>query len=290
MLIDFINKSTPADTRPPKERDYIGFSDLGGAFADRYLKMKAEPVSNPFDARTLQVFEIGKALETMVLIKLIKAGILNKYQPYLEIPATDKTLKLLGYADCTVGGFPSQEIRIATTLKFIEEFHLVEEGQNILDLVEQYTSGECPPEEIAVEIKTINSKAIWWQRNSGGFQGYDHHKLQLYGYMKALGLEKGIILYCPKDDATLQEVALIRNDKLDKMFQEDVEEMTRIYKSGEMPKVEAVVYNFEKKKWEINWKLSRSNYLEKITGFKDKFELERYYAETIKNKNKAITN
>jgi hypothetical protein len=284
MIQAYWNK-TVNKTYPPKLRDYITFSDLGKSYLDRYYKMNAEPITNEFDDRTLRIFDAGRVMEFIVLRALTMAGILNQKQEYVEIPATSSQLKVMGYLDCTIGGFTDWDKAKEIITRHLAEYKLNLDDQlleqkaiNIIEgLREQYPKGI--EEEILVEVKSINSMAFWAHKNrdeQGNFLGYDHNKLQLYGYMKAKNLKKGILLYISKDDFVIEEINLVLGDeKMEKLFNEDVATMTKYYKNKEIPpKEEDVVWNDQKKQYEVNWRIERSPYLTKITTLAKEVWLE----------------
>ena len=272
-----------------KVRDYISFSDLGKIYIDRYYKMKGEPVTNPFDERTLRIFDAGKVMEFIVLRALTMTGLLNQKQKFVEIPATATRLKCLGYLDCTIGGFPDWDLAEKRIREHLAEYKLSLDDQLLEQKAIQIIEGLRIPypkgfqKEMLVEVKSINSMAFWAHKNrdkAGNFLGYDHNKLQLYGYMKATGLESGLILYISKDDFVLEEVGLtLGNEQLEAKFNEDIELMTAYYRNEEVPpKAEEIVFNEQKQSFELNWAVERSNYLTKIYGYenKDKFEESKH--------------
>jgi len=262
---------------PPKKRDYITFGDLGTSFLDRYYKMNAEPVTNDFDERVLRIFDAGNVMEFIVLRALAMAGILNTKQTYVEIPATEGRLKVMGYLDATIGGFADWDKAKETIERHLEEYKLSLDKelleQKAISIIEglrvAYPDGKI--EEMLIEVKSINSMAFWAHKNrdkAGNFLGYDHNKMQAYGYMKATGLKKGLLLYISKDDFVMEEIGLILgNEKMEEMFYKDVNTMSNYYLNDIVPPAEPeILWNDKKKCYESNWKLERSSYLTKITG------------------------
>jgi len=285
MLIQEHWNKTVRKSYPPKARDYIPFSDIGKAYIDRYWKMKGEPVTNDFDERTLRIFDAGQVMEFIVLRALTMAGILNQKQTFVEISATDKTLRQIGYLDATIGGFADWNKAKEIIQKHLQEYKLTLDDQLLeqkaISIIEglklQFPDGKVP--EMLVEVKSINSMAFWAHKNrdaKGNFLGYPHNKLQLYGYMKATGIKNGILLYISKDDFVIEELGIILgNEELEKKYNEDIERMTYYYKVDEIPpKLSEIVFNNQKKTFELNWEVKRSSYLTKIYSYKDKVEFE----------------
>lgn len=285
MIQEHWNRITPK-SYPPKARDYITFSDLGQSYLDRFYKMNAEPVTNDFDERVLRIFEAGNVMEFIVLRALAMAGILNSKQKYVEIPANKKHLRVMGFHDATIGGFADWDKAKEIIERHLQEYKLSLDTEMleqkaisiIKGLKQVYPSGHM--EEMMVEVKSINSMAFWAHKNrdeKGNFLGYEHNIMQTYGYMKATGLKKGILLYISKDDFVIEEIGLILGDeKLEKLFNDDIEAMTKIYKSKKLPPAEPeLLWNDSKKQYERNWKLERSPYLTKITGLKKEDWIEQ---------------
>lgn len=269
-----------------KIRDYITFGDLGKPYLDRYLKMIGEPITNEFDERVLRIFDAGHVMEFIVLRALTMAGLLNVKQEYVEIPRTDKSLRVMGYLDCTIGGFVNWQQAEEIIKRHLDEYKLNLDDQlleqkaiNIIQgLKEEYSNGEI--EEMLVEVKSINSMAFWAHKNrdrQGNFIGYPHNKLQLYGYQKAKQIKKGLLFYISKDDFVLEEIGqLLGDEKLEALFKEDTEKMTNYFLTKtEPPKEEDIVWNEQKKTFEANWRIERSNYLTRITGkSKEQWQME----------------
>lgn len=276
MIQQHWNKIVRVDY-PPKVRDYITFGDLGKSYLDRYYKMKGEPITNPYEDRVLRIFDAGKTWEFQVLRVLTLAGLLNTKQQKVNISETQTSLPIYGFLDCTIGGFIDYEDAMQKITKYLQEYSLDIKDQiweqkaiSIIEgLKQDYPNGQIP--QMLVEVKSINSMAFWAHKNrdeQGNFLGYPHNKLQLYGYMKATGIEKGILLYVSKDDNVIEELGLVLGDeKMEALFKEDTETMTSYIRTNTIPpKEEDIVWNLQKKTFELNWNIERSSYLTKITG------------------------
>lgn len=277
MIATHWNRTVKREERPAKARDYISFSDIGKPYLDRYFKMKGIEPTNKFDDRVLRIFDAGNVMEFIVLRALTMAGLLNKKQEYVEIPASDKALKQMGFLDCTIGGFVDWTLAQETIERHLAEYKLNLDDQLIekkaISIIEglskDFKSGHVP--EMLVEVKSINSMAFWAHKNrddQGNFLGYPHNKLQMYGYMKATGIERGLLTYISKDDFVLEEIAIVLGDKsMEEIYNKDIEEMTEFYRKDiQPPKEEDIVWNERKMQYEVNWRLNRSSYLTMITG------------------------
>jgi len=282
-----------------KARDYIGASDIGRPFIDRYLKMEGVTPTNPYPERVLRIFNAGKVIEYIVVRTLAMAGILNKKQAWVEVPATKNTLRVVGYLDATIGGFPNWDVVRRKIDEHVEEFDLDIDDDIVADystklvegMMEEYPNGW--QEEMLVEVKSINSMAFHKKgmRDAlGNFLGYDHNKLQLYAYLKATKIKNGILLYVSKDDFTMAEVPVSLGDaKLRSEFNRDVRQMTKYYLTKEKPpKLEEISYNDKNGKFEINWEVSRSPYLTLIYGYENEDVLEAKNHQLLLDLNRAM--
>lgn len=291
MIQEHWNRIVPRVGKEVKQRDYISFSDLGKPYLDRYYKMNGVEPTNDYDERVLRIFDAGRVWEFIFMRAMTLAGILNQQQKYIEIPATEDRLLVMGYLDATIGGFVDYTMAQETIQKHLSEFKLSLDDQiierkamSILEgLQKDYPNGNIP--EILTEFKSINSMAFWAHKNrddKGKFLGYPHNKLQHYGYMKGSGIERGLLVYLSKDDGMIEELAMtLGNPEMEKLFNEDVKMMSYYYLNKiTPPKEEDIVWNEQKKCYETNWKIERSPYCDLITGM----EKEKWIEQT----NKAV--
>lgn len=292
MIQEHWNRIVPRVRKETKTRDYITFSDLGKPYLDRYFKMKGVEPTNDFDDRVLRIFDAGRVWEFIILRALTLAGILNQKQTYVEIPATTGRLRVMGFLDCTIGGFVNWEDAEKKIEQHLAEYKLSIDNEIVerkaLGIIEglrkQYPTGNIP--EILVEVKSINSMAFWAHKNrdeQGNFLGYIHNKLQMFGYMKATGIKDGILLYQSKDDGVMEEMGLsLGNEEMSRLYNEDVETMSGFYLTNtQPPKEDDIVWNDKKKMYEANWRIERSPYLTLITGL----EKEKWIEKTNKEVN-----
>lgn len=271
-LWDIYNNEKSEEERKIKSKDYISAGEIGFPFLDRWLKMKGVKPSNPYEPRVKRIFNAGNAFHDTVKETFKKLGILVDTEQYIEIPATKKTLKIIGYYDARVK---------------IKDWNKVElSSESRKQLAEKYTLK--PNVEYLVEIKSINSNAFWYHKNFIA-QGYKHHQFQLYTYLKATNIQQGKLLYISKDDLTLEETPIfLNNEKLAQEWQKDVETITYYYKNNIKPKKEAdLIFNRTRNRYEKNWRVGRSLYLTYITG-KTKKEWEDETTLKVKAFNKKL--
>ncbi len=274
--------------RTLKPRDYIYASEIGQPFLDRYLKMKGIPYSNPFESRVLRVFDCGKIFEIDVVERIFKLlGILIESQGSIKVKYKDY-LTVSGKHDPKVGGkIDVQKSDEALADPLVSDWMRDRVLKMRESLLKQYPNGL---RVLTTEIKSVNSRAFWSHKNidelTGFFKGYDHHKLQLFTYLIGQNQPEGRLFYISKDDLTLMETTVLRDDKqLLKTWEDDVSQMTHFYKNNiEPPKEPDFVFNTTKGEYEFNWLIKRSNYFSHITKFKTVSDWEF----SLKNKLKEL--
>lgn len=273
-------------------RNYIRASEIGYPMLDRYYRMKGVAPTNPFSDRVLRIFDAGRLFEWLVEKVFMEAGILVETQKELTIPATDKLLEVRGHFDHKVGGnvewgVARERVKDEQFPEWIEERAL----KLISELEQKYPKGL---REIIAEIKSINSMSFWAHKKrdrDGMFKGYDHHKLQLFTYLTADDMVEGRLFYVSKDDLTLEEVPVFRTPHLKEMWDADITAMSNYYLTNtEPPKEDYIVFNNETGKFESNWRVGRSNYLTKITGFEDEAAWKESIKEEVQARNKELKN
>ena len=286
---------------PPKVRDYISPSDIGKHYWFRYQKMMGVPETNPFEDRVLRIFAAGDEFHHLIRNVFRACGILLKAEEWSVIPATDKTLKVLGKYDIIAGGLANVE----QAKKYCEEWNFSDfvAQRTIMmaeKLLKKYPVG-MP--KLLYEIKSINSMAFWNKKDYLQ-DAYPWHTLQCYAYLKAENLPEGRVLYVSKDDLMTAEFAVKHPDpELEKEFQKDLMAMTTYIKEKLEPsKPNYFNFNpmgkirFQRNKekyvidgcWEISWEVSRSVYFTKLTGFKKVDEWELTLKDELKRKNDEI--
>jgi hypothetical protein len=263
---DVWNEHLAEADRPLYKRNYIRASEMGGLFIDRYYKMMAEPFTNDYDNRTKRKFEAGRIFEALVLFVAKKAGIFEGTQAETRMKVAD-FLEVVGHYDMVIGGKPDYE-----KAKYDVEHDLLLQllpGMKNVSLalidkfIQKYPNGL---KRMVYDVKSVNSMVFWRQIDSLD-KAYPHHHLQLYSYMKHLGMDEGRLLYISKDDLTVKEVQVIADEDIEHRWQADIQQMTFFYNNQIVPpRPEDISFNATKAKYEVNWKLKRSPYLSKITG------------------------
>lgn len=274
-------------------RDYIRASELGKSFLDRYLAMKGVLRDHAYSSRILRVFDAGNIFELDVMVRIFKLlGIFIDTQREIYIKRGNY-LPVIGHHDPRVGG----KINVAQAMANINSDAVAPwlklRATCLLEgLIKQYPRGL---EVLTTEIKTVNSMAFWAKKNkddeTGFFKGYPWHKLQLWTYLQT-GDNDGRIFYISKDDLTLREQTIRKDDKeIEEAWKKDVGRMTYYYRRNiEPPPEKDIIFNENKGEYVLNWKVGWSPYLKRITGFtviedwQKKFEgeLKRYNTKNCK--------
>jgi hypothetical protein len=109
---------------------------------------------------------------------------------------------------------------------------------------------------MVVEIKSLNSAAFKYHRGVDGFSNaYPHHRLQLYTYMRGLGLAEGHLVYIARDTGWIEEVIVRETAELQRAWQEDIETMSHYYLTDECPPLEPPLVDGKD-----NWRVTYSRY------------------------------
>lgn len=162
-LVKAIHESLEKETQ--EKRLYIGASGIGGPCA-RAIWYGYKGYDKEFDIRTLLTFDIGKALERVIVKKLLMSGI--------EVVTAEET--------CALMTFKSKE---------------VPEFQGTLDgIINQ---------DIVLEIKTAKNASFAVFKRDGLRRWSTNYFYQLQAYMGITGLLKGVLLAINKDTSELHE-------------------------------------------------------------------------------------
>ena len=292
---------------PPKERDYISFSDLGKEPWSRYQKMMGVKVTNPFPERVLRKFAAGNEFHNLMSNVFKALGILVNTQDEPDesgrnqwsiIQPEGKLLKLLGKYDNLVGGKVDRGQVMTQCHKMGFSDFVKERTLLMADFLEENYPEGLP--ELLYEIKSINSMAFWAKKDYLR-QAYPQHELQCYGYLKANNLPEGRILYLSKDDLMMAELPIyLKDPEMTKRFNEDREMMSNcILNREEPPKPENIIFDPRKKlrfQWkkekhilegcyDYNWQVKRSQYFTLMTGFKEESRWKAEHTKELSKKN-----
>jgi hypothetical protein len=244
----------------PPPRNEIWASDLGKPYVDRWLQMKGTPYSNPPTGKTLMSFFLGRQIEQGFVQMLVRCGV---------SVCTEERLVLQERGYLPVVGKPDLVVQVPDWEKVLEKAHAqravtstehpddVFPSPGLREILERWRARA--PEGLApmvVEIKSLNSMAFKYHRGVDGFaNAYPHHRLQLYTYLRGLGLAEGHLVYIARDTGWVEEVIVRKNEELEEAWLEDVAAISRYYLGDECPPLEPKQVDGKD-----NWRVAYSRY------------------------------
>jgi len=287
--------------RPMVARTHIWATEISRNYFDRYHKMIGTPPTRKIEERVLRKFVAGDIFEELVGNYLSKIGLIESAQERIEIPETDKTLRVSGKIDYLASMPNWNHARKAVGVLDEESDVTKEILHKLIDQLSQKYPNGLPP--TIFEIKTINSLVFWAKKNYLK-EAYPSHVMQIYTYLKAKNLPEGRIVYLSKDDLTIKEMTVYQPDiDLEAKWQKDLEEMTYYIRTQtEPPKAPQVVFEpkghkiFQKDNvkyktngvWKENWEVKFSPYFEMQTGFTSEEEWLNSLKPEIKKRNDEL--
>ena len=243
----------------PQPRAEIWASDLGKPYVDRWLEMKGVPYSNPATGKDLMRFFLGKQIEIGIEEMLTRCGLPFRSQEKLRVEQ-EACLPVVGRADLILeiddwrDLFEAVGERLSQCADRPGERARWQALQGLLELWSQRSPGGLLP--TVFEVKSLNSAAFRYHRGSDGLSNaYPHHRLQLYTYMRSLGLTEGHLLYVGRDTGWMEEVVMRLGEELEAAWRQDVETMTRYYEGDERPPLEPLQVQGKD-----NWRVTYSRY------------------------------
>lgn len=260
LATDLIGHTAETDPTP---RDYIWASELGSPMIDRYLRMKGVPYSNPVDNKGLFTFFLGKEIENGLASMLTMSGVAYEGQDKIVVQ-TPGCLDVSGRPDFILEvddwqkPIDTVQDQITALIDKGAEEREINKKKALLDIVagwiDRYPEG-LP--KTVFEVKSLNSWAFKYNKDRGGLgNAYPHHKLQLYTYMKGLGLSEGHIIYIARDTGRMEEVIVLDNPQLEEDWHKDVETISRYYLNDTQPPREPL----KDEKGKTNWRVNYSRY------------------------------
>ena len=257
LLADLMG--TKAELKPEPRGD-IWASDLGKPYVDRWLQMKGVPYSNPPGGKDLMAFFLGKQIEFGIKEMLTRCGLAYRSQDRVNVRCED-CLPVVGRPDLVVEVGDWQKVMAAVD-DGLDEGHADPAGkgasyQALKRLLgvwqERCPEGLC---RTVFEVKSLNSEAFRHHRNAEGFsKAYPHHRLQLYTYLRGLGLTEGHLVYIARDTGWMEEVVIRPTEELEGAWRQDVETISRYYRTDERPPLEPRMVNGRE-----NWQIRYSRY------------------------------
>lgn len=273
--------------REPREieaRDRIWASELGKGVADVVLKMRGEPMSNPPNARSMRKFEAGNIFEWIVRLVLLRAGILQASQERLEHQYPG-LLAVSGKLDFLAGGMPKYD----SALELIQQLEMPDVLARSMNAVVGYLQEKYPHgvSSRILEVKSISSFMFDALEKTG--KATQNHRMQMFHYLKCKDMPEGEIIYICRDDLRMMEIVVFNNEDTEAEYKGFIEEITRVYNSGEMPMPEPkIVYDNDVEKFAKNWNVAYSAYLTKMYGIKDQAEFDSVYQPMAAKWNRVL--
>lgn len=250
-------------------RSNIWASELGGAYLDRFYKMKGIPATNPPNARSLRKFEAGNLLEWVVEMVLTRAGILVDKQKYISFQYPG-LLEVTGKLDHLAGG----EVDWGQAKAQVVAFGLPEFFNRATEGIISYLAGKYPQglAEVILEVKSCSS--FMFDRYERLGRGELKHQLQLFHYLKGIDLEEGHLVYICKDDLRMIEFGIFNTPAnptpIEEIYLHDINTMSNYFLRNEEPSPELeILFDEELFRFSKNWKVEYSNYLTKIYEYKE---------------------
>jgi hypothetical protein len=277
------NDSLIKEDRPSVERDYIYASELGGAFIDRYLKMKGVKPSNPPQPRAQRKFQAGNIWEWIVRFILLRAGILKSQQQRVKIELPG-CLLVSGKLDFGAGGYMDWE----KAREDIQALHLPDfiewcSEKIILDLRAKY--GNKPLKKKILECKAVSTYV--YERNEKLNKANPDHRLQLFHYVYGAPLDQGDIIYVCKDDCRVKEFPVYNIEgELLESYKTDIKTISDYFSNSEKPPLEPeLIWEEGTCKFKKNWKVEYSKYLTMLYGYTDMDHFKAIWDGNLKSWN-----
>ena len=267
------------------KRDYLWASELGKPLADVWLKMNAEPETNPPNARSLRKFEAGNLTEWIIKIILIRAGILQSTQERVE-SNYEGLLRVSGKIDFIAGG----KVDVEGAVEMLKVLELPEKTENASKQILEYLVATFPDglDKKVIELKSISShmmNALEITKRPLAI-----HRLQAYHYTKHPDIERADIMYLCRDDLRMIEFPVYADTPaIEDEYRGYIEQATKAYQSSERPEVApALIFDEDMGKFSVNRPLGWSSYLTLLTGLQDQAEFDLKYGKIPASFNRVL--
>lgn len=273
MIQQFWNKSVEGDERNLVPRDYSYASELGGAYIDRFLKMKGIQGTNIPNGRAKRKMMAGNFTEAVILYIFQRAGILKHSQKRFESDWTP--LSIHGKSDIIIGG----KVDIDQARSAAEQFRYFPEMFNIsMKVIEELHLSDIEIPECLYEVKSIATyKADEFERQGDNAKPVPSHRLQAGFYAVESCLPYSILSYVCRDDLRMTEFYIHNTEEIKKEIYKDVEILKGYLDADQRPPLEPLIL-LEDGKFKKNFAVEYSNYLTMLYGFDE----PRDYSESVK--------
>lgn len=274
-----------APQRVLEVRDHLWASELYAAPIDVYLKMRATPVSNPPNARSLRKFEAAHLVEWIVGMVLKRAGILQGTELRAE-HQYNGLLKVTGRMDKLAGGKPDFE-KVKADLEALEiPEGFIRSAEHIVNtLQKKYPNGLANK---PIEIKSVSSFAMdAMERKNISIK---RHRVQLYHYLISGGYPWGLLVYICRDDNRMAEFHVSLNSKVKDEYKERIELLTKFHReTTPPPKEPLLVWDEDFGKFSKNFNVEYSSYLTMLYGFEAPRDYSEIWGKKAVSWNRTLT-
>lgn len=264
-------------------RNHMWASEMGGAYIDRFLKMKGVTPTNPPNARSLRKFEAGNMMEWVVGMILKRAGIYKTTQDHLSFQYPG-LLEVTGRLDFMAGGMVDWERAKAEVF----QLELPEFFSRATTKIIEYLSTTYPQglDNIVIEVKSCSAYMFENYERTGANK---HHQLQAFHYLKAKNMPEAHIVYISRDDLRMLEFGVFNPSGLEEEYKKDIQIMTEIMTTDKQPELEPIVsYQEETGKFSRNWKVAYSGYLTMLYGYENQMAYENVWAGKVSAMNRVM--
>jgi hypothetical protein len=255
------NNAAMKENRDLQKRDYIYASEIGMPFCDRWLKMKAEPYTNPPNNRSLRKFLAGNVWEYVTKQILIACGVFRREEVKIDAQPYAGMLDVHGRCDFIAGGYIDEEIAMIRVRELnLPDFLFVVAERIIAALHGRYL------EEKILELKAVSTFAMDKVERMGA--PMPNHTLQGYHYQKnSNGTIQAAVSYICKDDCRMAQFD-VNGETTESIYKSDIEQMTDLFKKRKCPKIEPLSsFDYTLGKFSKNFGVEYSPYLTKLYGF-----------------------
>jgi hypothetical protein len=269
---------------PLVKRERLWASELGKQDLDIYLKLIAEPVSNPFDARSKRKFEAGNLFEWIVKLILIRCGIYQESQKWVD--CKEFGLQVTGKLDHLAGGVPRYE----EAQKEIEALMLpdmfTKATNNILDYFKTNYPNGLPQQ--GIEVKSTSSFGIEKVYFTG--KGLAGHDLQAFHYAYNTKLPFTLLYIC-RDDLRMAEIPIMPDDQeLLKRYSDKIKSVTKFFQEKvEPPKEPEIVFEPLTERFTKNFNVEYSSYLKRNYKIETPDEFNTMFGSVVESWNRVLT-
>jgi hypothetical protein len=270
--------------RPMKKRDNLWASELGKSPIDIWLKLRATPMTNPPNSRSLRKFEAGNVFEWIVSLILKRAGILKSSQHWSEFQYPG-LLRVSGKADFIAGGKVDERM-FHSELQGLELPDVfMRAGERIVNyLSETYPDGL---DEMPLEIKSVSS--FMFEAMERTQRASRIHRLQAFHYLKSENRPKANLVYICRDDLRMMEFPILNPSPVEDEYRAAIEGISKYHLDDVRPPLELpITFDEDIAKFAKNFNVAYSGYLTMLYGFKDQKEFDDIFQPKVASWNRVM--